>query len=107
MSNNNDGEVVDLAEVRAAPVPGVVGLLEVYLERARAGELRSVAIAGAMVGQTTLSGYELGDQVAADLCLALLARIREVFGGDACAAVGALLDEVDPLGAWAAAESTR
>jgi hypothetical protein len=71
MSNNNDGEVVDLAEVRAAPVPGVVGLLEVYLERARAGELRSVAIAGAMVGQTTLSGYELGDQVAADLCLAL------------------------------------
>jgi hypothetical protein len=38
---------------------------------------------------------------------ASLARIREVFGGDACAAVGALLDEVDPLGAWAAAESTR
>jgi hypothetical protein len=71
MSDDNDGEVVDLAAVHAAPVPGVVGLIEVYLERARAGELRSVAIAGAMTGKTTSSGYELGDEVAADLCLAL------------------------------------
>lgn len=51
------------------PVPGVVDLLERALERARAGEIRGIAIATCSTGRTTDTAFDLGDGGVAALYL--------------------------------------
>lgn len=66
-----DKTVVSLAERRLAPVPSVVALLEDALRRAKAGEIRGVAIAASCDMGCDASTYDLGDGGIASLNLGL------------------------------------
>lgn len=77
--------VVDLSVLRAAPVPGVVAELERLLERARAGEIRGLAVVASCEGGAHATSYELGDGSIGDLivgCLRLQRRLLNVHGED-------------------------
>lgn len=64
-------DVVDLTEIRLAPVSETVAVLEDLLERARRGEIRGVAVAASCDQGCDASAYALGDGGIASLVLAL------------------------------------
>jgi len=64
-------DVVSLTERRLEPCPGVVKMLEDLLERARKGDLRSIAIAAEEPGGFTSTAYHMGDGDVAHLVLPL------------------------------------
>lgn len=64
-------DIVSLAEVRLAPVPEVVELLEALLDRARSGEVRGLAVATACAPHAEATAYALGDGGVAALVLSV------------------------------------
>lgn len=67
----------ELIAIELTPVPGVVGLLEELLERAREGELRSLVVAAGTDMGGTATCYELGDgDVAHLVCAMERAKLR-------------------------------
>jgi len=62
---------VDLTALLLAPVPEVVDLLEQLLDRARSGDLRSIACAGQSTAAGTYTCHELGDGDLAHLVTAM------------------------------------
>lgn len=62
---------IRLADRRLEPVPSVVALLEDVLRRARAGEIRGVAIAATCDARCDGSAFDLGDGGVAGLNLAI------------------------------------
>jgi len=59
--------VVQLAELRFAPVPGVVKMLEDALDRARAGEIRALGLITCTQDHGTATAYSLGDGTVSEL----------------------------------------
>lgn len=62
---------VNLTEIRHAPDPDTVRLLEEMLEDARSGKLRAVGIVGVYEGRHTDYSVHTGDAAIADLLMAV------------------------------------
>jgi hypothetical protein len=60
-------KLVTLADARLAPAPDVVEALEAMLVRAKAGEIRAVAIAATTTGRGSSTGWAIGDMALSDL----------------------------------------
>lgn len=69
--SRRDKKLVTLAVRRLAPAPGVVELLEDMLRRAKAGEIRGVAVGIASDTRCTASAFAVGDGTIADLYLGI------------------------------------
>lgn len=55
------GSIVSLADMRNAPVPEVVEVLEHLLDEARAGKIRGLVVAAGLEGRAFLTSITQGD----------------------------------------------
>jgi hypothetical protein len=64
-------KIVTLADARQTAAPGVVEALEAMLARAKAGEIRAVAMAAVTTGRGASTGWVYGDMQIPDLWYAV------------------------------------